>query len=246
MRAPLRTIGLTLGLLLGVAWNAAAAPGPGGFTFAPPAGWIDVSKGAPEAQRKNAPPAILQQADSGQMAFLAYEPNSADDGFIENVNAVVQTGKRPPRVTLAGLSELEKALETAIAQNGMTYRSLKVEVVKVAGVTAGRLVGEVNPPSGTVNMVQYAIPGERSFATLTFSTTPEKLAHYEPIFAAAAQSTLGALDAGDQAASENLGMLTGAIAGGIGGAIGGLYIRRSRRKRQAAAPATTPAASGPA
>jgi hypothetical protein len=227
------SIGLVLGLTLGVASSAAAEPGTGGFTFSPPPGWIDVSRGAPEAQRKNAPPTILKQADSGQMAFVAYEPNSADDGFIENVNAVVDSGKRPPRVTREGLAELEKALEAGIAQSGLTYRSLKVEVVKVAGVTAGRLVGEVNPPSGKVTLVQYGIPGERSWVTLTFSTTPDKLSHYEPIFEAAAQATRGAVDADDQA-SESLGKLAGVIAGGLGGAIGAMYFRRSRRKRAAA------------
>jgi hypothetical protein len=241
MRAGLRTIGLTLGLLLGGAWNAAAAPGPGGFTFSPPPGWTDVSRGAPEAQRQSAPPAMLKQADSGQMAFVAYEPNSEEDGFIENMNAVVSTGKRPPRVTREGLAELEKSLEAEIARAGLTYRSLKVEIVKVAGATAGRLVGEVTSPGGKMNMVQYAIPGQRSHATLTFSTTPDKLGHYEPIFEAAAQRTMGVVDA-DAQASESLGVLVGAIAGGLGGAIGGLYIRRSRKKRQAV-PAAPP---GPA
>ena len=114
--------------------------------------------------------------------------------------------------------------------------------MKVAGATAGRLVGEVNPPTGKVNLVQYAVTGERSYATLTFSTTPAKLSHYEPIFEAAAQATRGVVDT-DAQESEKIGMLTGAIAGGIGGAIGGLYIRRSRRKRQAA-PAATPPAPG--
>jgi len=239
MRARLGTIGLTLGLLLGVAWNATAAPGVGGFTFSVPQGWTDISRDAPEAQRRSAPPALLQQADSGQMAFVAYDPSSMDDGFVENVNAVVTTGKRPPRVTTQGLTELVKALEGAIKQNGLTYKSLKIEVVKVAGVTAGRLVGEVNAPGGKLNMVQYAIPGKLSHASLTFTTTPDKFTHYEPIFEAAAQATLGAVDA-DAQSSERLGMLTGAIAGGLGGALGGLYIRRSRRKRQAAAPTPPP------
>lgn len=233
-----------MGLSLGAAWTAAAAePGAGGFTFSPPPGWIDISRGAPEAQRQKAPPAMLKQADSGQMAFVAYEPGSGDDGFVENMNAVVQTGQRPPRVTREVLAEVEKGLEEGIAKNGLTYRSLKVEVVKVAGVTAGRLVGEVNAPPGRVDMVQYTIPGERSFVTLTFTTTPDKLAHYEPVFEAAAQATRGAVDA-DAQASERLGTLFGAIAGCLGGAIGGLYIQRSRRKRQAAAgtPGPGPAA----
>ena len=238
MRARWQRFGLTLGLFLSVIGIAAAEPGPGGFTFSLPPGWIDISRGVPEAQRRNAPPILLQQADSGQMAFVAYEPNSADDGFIENMNAVVQTGQRPPRMTNETLAEMQKALEAVVAKNGLTYRSLKAEIVKVAGVTAGRMVGEVNPPTGKVNLIQYAIPGKKSHAMLTFTTTPDKLAHFEPIFDATAQATKGAVDA-DAQASENLGMLVGAIAGGIGGAIGAGYFQRARKKRKAAAATVT-------
>src|SRR5689334_2369083 len=118
--------GVISGLLLGTAGTAVA--GAGGFVFAPPAGWIDISRDAPEAQRQKAPPALLEQANNGQMAYVAFEPDSADDGFVENMNAVVQTGKHPLLATPAGLAEMEKGLEGEIAKRGMTYRPLKIEV----------------------------------------------------------------------------------------------------------------------
>src|SRR5687767_8677696 len=100
---------VSLGLLLGATTLAGAqAAGTGGFTFSPPPGWIDISRGAPEAQRQKAPPALLAQADNPGMAFVAFDPASADDGFVENMNAVVETGKRPPLMTPAGLDELTK------------------------------------------------------------------------------------------------------------------------------------------
>ena len=55
---------MSLGLLLGAVAAAGAETGAGGFTFSPPPGWIDISRGAPEAQRQKAPPALLAQADN--------------------------------------------------------------------------------------------------------------------------------------------------------------------------------------
>ena len=227
-----KTAAINLALLLGAGATVAAGAGPdtGGFTFSPPPGWIDISRGAPEAQRQKAPPALLAQADNPSMAFVAFDPMSDDDGFVENMNAVVETGKRPPLMTPTGLTELAKMLETELGKQGMTYRSLKKEVVKIGGVTAGRLVGELKLPSGVVNLVQFAIPGERAHATLTFTTTPDKLSHYEPIFDAAAQATRGAVEprSSSIAAMAVRGAIIGGIAGGIAALVLGLVKRRKR------------------
>ena len=235
--------GLILGLWLAAGGIAVAEPDNGGFTFSPPAGWIDISRGAPEAQRQKASPALLAMADNPRMPFVAFEPDSDADGFVENVNAVVQTGKRPPLATPAMLAELVKAVEGQLAAQGMTYRSLKQELVKIGGVTAGRLVGELTAPNGHVSLVQYAIPGARAHAMLTFTTVPEKLSHYEPIFEAAAQATRGVVDP-SASSSEKLGSFVGMIVGGLVGGIVTLIAARARRKRRDTA--TTPGVPGPA
>jgi len=225
------TVAVSLGILLGSVAVAGAESGTGGFTFSPPPGWIDISRGAPEAQRQKAPPALLAQADNPSMAFVAYDPTSGDDGFLENMNAVVETGKRPPLMTQAGLAELVKMLEGELGKQGLTYRSLKMEVVKIGGVTAGRLVGELKLPSGIVNLVQFAIPGERAHATVTFTTTPDKLAHNEPIFDAAAQATRGAVE--PRSSSIAAMAVTGAIVGGIAGCIAALILGLIKRRKRA-------------
>jgi hypothetical protein len=230
-------------LLLGASAVAGAAPGPGGFTFSPPPGWIDISRGAPEAQRQNAPPGLLAQADNPSMSFVAYEPGSEEDGFIENMNAVVETGKRPPLMTPAGLVELEKVLESELGKQGLTYRSLKMEVVKIGGVTAGRLLGELKLPSGAVNLVQFAMPGDNAHTTLTFTTTPDKLAHYEPMFDAAAQATRGLVEPRSSSIGDSA--LRGALIGGIAGGIGALIAGLVKRRKRAAAAAARPPVSGP-
>ena len=193
--------GVALGL--GLAARAVAGDGtaPGGFTFSPPPGWVDVSRGAPEAQRQKAPPALLAQAD--KLAFVAFEPGSEGDGFVENMNAVVQTGKRAPLPTAEGLGEVQTGLTAQFKQQGMTYTPKKLEVVKVAGVTSGRMVGEIKGPMGAIADVIYLIPGKMAYATVTFTTAPDKLAHYESIFEAAAQATRGAVE--PPSASQRLG-----------------------------------------
>ena len=89
-----------------------------------------------------------------------------------------------------------------------------------------------------VSLVQYAIPGARAHAMLTFTTAPEKLARYEPTFEAAVQATRGAVEP-DASRSETIGTFAGAIVGAAVGARGALYVRRARRRKAAPKPALT-------
>ena len=171
--------------------SANASAGPGGFTFTPPAGWVDISRGAPEAQRAKATPALRAQADNPVITFMAMDPEHWDDGFVENMNVVVQTGKRALPSTPEVLAEVAKAAEAQAAKAGLTYRTTKMEVVKVAGVSAGRLEAELKSPAVATKLVQYVIPGEMSEAMLTFTTTPTNFARYAPLFDASAQATRG-------------------------------------------------------
>src|SRR5262249_21352387 len=157
-------------------------------TFTPPAGWIDVSRGAPEEQRRKVPERLLAKADS-QFDYVAIDSENWDDGFVENMNVIVSTGKRPLVPTPELLAEVGKGLGAEAVTQGMSYRALKVEVVKVAGVTSGRIVGEMTRPDRVTRLVQYSIPGDLSNATLTYTTTPENFAHYEASFEASAQAT---------------------------------------------------------
>ena len=219
---------MVIGLLL-VA-SASARAGAGGFTFTPPAGWVDISRGVPEAQRAKATPALLAQADNPGITFVAMDPEHWDDGFIENMNVVVQTGKRALPSTPEVLGEVAKAAEAQATKAGLAYKATKVEVVKVAGVTAGRLEADVKASGVVRKLVQYVIPGEMSEAMLTFTTTPENFARYAALFDASAQATVGAVE--PQTRSMRDSAQLGAIAGAIGGAVGALLIVRSKRRRQ--------------
>ena len=232
--------GLALGLML-IAGGRASA-GPGGFTFTPPAGWVDISRGAPEAQRQKAPPGLRAQADNPSITYLAMDPDHWDDGFVENLNVVVQSGKRALPATREVLAEVVKAAEAEATKGGLKYHATKIEVVKVGGVNAGRIEVDMTAPGVESKMVQYMIPGDKSQAMLTYTTTPANFAQYAPLFDASAQATLGAVDA--PTTSSVLGSAQiGAIAGGIGGAVGGLLVARSRRRKQQAARAAAPPAA---
>lgn len=223
--------GLTAVALLLAGGTAQA--GPGGFTFAAPPGWIDLSRGAPEAQRRQAPRELLAQAESPAVAYVAADLAHGDDGFVENMNAIVQRGARPTLPTQDAIAEMVKGMQAQATQQGGSYRSAKAELVKVAGVTSVRFVGEMKQSSGLVtSLVQYAIPGERGFAALTFATTPAKLAEYEPLFDASAQATRGAVEPrpGGTLPSWLIGILAGLAA-----AIGSTFAIRAKRKGQTSA-----------
>jgi hypothetical protein len=210
--------------------SANASAGPGGFTFTPPPGWVDVSRGAPEAQRRKAPPALRAQADNPIITFLAMDPEHWDDGFIENMNVVVQTGKNALPSTPEVLAEVAKAAAAEAAKAGLTYRTTKVEVTKVAGVNVGRLTADLTGPGVAAKQVQYMIPGDRSEAMLTYTAAPDSFARYAPLFEASAQATLGAVEPPTRSMVDSARL--GGIAGAIGGALGALLVVRSKRRRQ--------------
>jgi hypothetical protein len=230
-------------LLLSLLAVRTARAGTGGFTFTPPPGWIDISRGAPEEQRKKGPPGLRAQADNPAIDYMAVDPANWDDGFVENMNAVVLTGKRALLPTLEGLTEMTKGIAEEAAKSGFKYRVVKTDLVKVAGVTSGRIVGEMSIQGTDTRLVQYVIPGEMSQATLTFTTTPANFAHYEPLFDAAAQATVGAVEA-RAGSSLSSSALAGGIAGGIGGGVAALFFALSKRRRAAAAAAKR-SGSGP-
>jgi len=208
-----------------------AGAGTGGFTFTPPVGWIDISRGAPEAQRAKAPPALRAQADNPTMTFMAIDAADWEDGFIENMNAVVETEKGTLTPNPTALALVVKGIEQEAAKGGFTYQSTKVEVVKVGGVPAGRLVGDLKGPGVVAKLVQYSISGDNAQAMLTYTTTPANFARYEPLFDASAQATLGAV-APKSSSSLWQSARIGAIAGAIGGGLGALLAARARRRKR--------------
>ena len=215
----------------------AAAPGlaaPSGFTFTAPPGWVDLSSGSPVSKDISVPPALLEQAKSGAFAFYAADVAQPNDGFIENVNAVVTTQVQPPRLTLSAIDEIEKEARDGLTKRGMSYRVLKKDIIPLGGVPMARIVAEIDGAGTQVKMIQYVITGHKAYATLTFSTTPAAFDRYEATFDTAAQATRGAVAPND---GELSGWLIGVIAG-VGGSLGAAFAikKKANKKADAAKP----------
>lgn len=201
----------------------------GGFTFQTPPGWVDLSPDAPEAERNKAPAALLEQVKSSGHAFFAADLAHADDGFMENVNAIVQPGSSP--VTAALLDDVELRMRAEIGKQGMSYRVLEKSLVTVAGATAGRVVGELTMQGRVVKQIQYLLPGREHHAILTFSTTPESFAEYQPRFDAAGQATRGTVEPKSRWAKIGARAVRGAIIGGLLGGLAALVMALRKRMK---------------
>jgi hypothetical protein len=175
----------TLHLSSSTAWAV------GRFVFSTPPGWLNLSPDAPETDRRRAPAELLAQVSSGQFAFFAVDLETG-----AKLYAIVKTIK-PPRMTASSLDKLEKIVERAINAQGSTYLTVKKEIVKVAGVAAALVVGDIRTPEGTSRTAQYVVPGEGAFAMITFSAPSERFESYQPVIEASIQALQGAREPTD-------------------------------------------------
>jgi hypothetical protein len=164
------------------------------FQFAVPPGWTNVSPNLPPSELAKAPPAIVEQVKQGHFAFFAAELDGADDGFMENVNVIVDPGST--RITSTFLKEVVDNIGAEVQKSGAQYRVVESGLSKVNGVTVGRYVGEMTIAGSTVKQIGYILPGKNEHAIATYSTTREKFPQYQPIFDRAAQATLGVEEPG--------------------------------------------------
>jgi hypothetical protein len=216
--------------LLAVTLSVAIVAPAHAFKFAVPPGWTDLSPGAPADNWKGVPPELAQQVRAGSFAFYAADVAGSNDGFMENVNATVLPGRA--KVTMQVLDQIAADLGAEVSRQlpGVQLQVLEKKLVEIHGVTCGRLVGLMQGAGTRAKQVQYLLPGPTEAAMVTYSTTPEKFAHYEPIFDAAAAAT-GGLGEGRSIGDS---ALRGAIFGGVSAAIAvtllGLLKMRRRKK----------------
>jgi hypothetical protein len=201
----------------------------GGFGFRVPPGWVNLSPDVPEAERKQAPPLLLEQIARGGHPFFAADLAHADDGFMENVNAVVQPGASS--VTQAVLDEFEPGMQAELKKQGLSFRVLEKSLVKVGGVTAGRIESELTMGENVVKQIQYLLPGKGHHAVVTYSTVPEKFDQYRSVFDAAAAATTGVVEPRSLWARIGQRALWGALIGAVLGGLAALASRIKKRRR---------------
>ena len=159
------------------------------FQFSVPAGWTKLAPDVPPSELAKAPPPLVQQVKEGRFAFFAADLASADDGFMENVNVIVDQGSTA--ITTSFLKEVVDNISGEVKKNGAKYDVLEYSLTKLKGVSVGRYVGEITLGGNTVKQIGYILPGKNEHAIATYSTTREKFSQYQPIFDQAAMATLG-------------------------------------------------------
>jgi hypothetical protein len=201
------------------------------FTFHVPAGWTDLSPGAPEANFAAVPKPLLDTIRARPMAFYAFDLTSGDDGFLENVNANVVVGAEPitPAIVAAALRDVDNGLRAM----GGRYESLEQSTVEIDGVTVGRAVGVMHLGPIVSKQLAYLLPGDDQSAIVTYSSTPEAFDRYLPIFEDAVRKTRGLEPPstfwGRVLRSAGRGALFGGIASAIAVTLFGLVRRRRAR-----------------
>lgn len=165
-----------------------AAPGLG---FKVPAGWVDLSPGAPAANFARVPAEMARQVKAANFIFFAADADHAG-AFTTNANALL-VGEKARRVTDDVLDEAVKGLLDEIAKApGRSYTPRDKAVLDIGGVSVGRFSGELSLGVGQpVSQVGYVLPAKDGMVVLTFSTTKEQLASYQPVFEAAVRATTG-------------------------------------------------------
>jgi hypothetical protein len=208
---------------------AAAEP----FVFAIPSGWLDLSPGAPPGNFALAPPAMVAEVKSKPFAAYAADVAHANDGFAENMNAIVNAGVMP-LVTDAFVARAKAELIANMARQGVTVNVVEATATTLAGVLVARIVGDLQLGALRIRELQYLIPGDEQYAVLTYTATPETFAEYLPVFEAAATKTRGmrvlkeGLDWGQVGRSALMG-------GAIGGVVTLLVkLARARKGRRGA------------
>lgn len=238
---------LSVFLLVVALASSATVAAASNWHFAIPEGWADLSPGKPVPE--GVPEEVTAVTQSGVYLVYGMDLAGAEDGFAENVNAVVQ-----PVVLVADEEQLARYAAELPSQvrrevPGAKATVLEQGVVPIGGVPSFRFVVDVDAPQAHMRTLSYVIPGGSEAAMLTYTSTPDKFATYLPTFEKAAAATQGAAAAPAAAQlGRKLVTSTGVSAGdwqkifGFGGKVIGVIVgvlvvgvlgRIARRRRAA-------------
>jgi hypothetical protein len=202
-----------------------------GFTFPVPAGWLDLSPGAPEANFAQLPPQYRALLRSPSIQSFAADLSHTVDGFTPNVNVVLVEGNA--RITAEKVDEAARGMLEAMQQQVPGVRLVDKGLTTVDGVKALRIVYDAEPGGRALRQMAIVIPGVPKSAVVTYSALRSQFDAMRPAFDAHATSIRGAREAslleridGGQVARATLG---GAILGAIVGGVVALVRRRRKR-----------------
>jgi hypothetical protein len=196
------------------------------LAFPVPAGWLDVSPGAPEANFANLPPQLVETLRSGKMKAFAFDVAHASDGFTPNFNAVAVD--RRLRVTQANRDEAVRTLFEGIQAQAPGARLVEHDIIEISGVNALRMVYDAEPGGMALRQMAVVVPGVPESAVVTYTALRTQFPALRSSFEAHAASIRGAEASRGVLAAGGRGAVIGAIVGALVGGVA-MLVRRRRR-----------------
>jgi hypothetical protein len=159
------------------------------LTFHAPAGWIDLSPGAPAANFERVPPEIVAMVRRSRYAAAAVEPVPAGAAYTQTFNVLVSP--RPLDVE-ADRKLVQEHLIEELRKGGASAALERGELAEVDGVRALKLQLRAAFADVNARVVAWAIPAGRRTALLTYSCEEPTCERLLPAFDASARATTGA------------------------------------------------------
>ena len=194
--------------------------------FAMPPTWTDLSPGVPDQAWEGVSPTFKASVKSDTaIVFFAAELNGPADGFLENMNARIQ--RSPGPLTDAMLVKLAALMPAGMPN--VNYQLIDHRIVVIDGVDCGRIVSSLLLDGSPSVDVTYLLPSGDQLGIVVFSTTPDALKTYEPVFDAAIRRTSGI----QGPPSREYKVLGEALIAGLAGGLAALLMALARKRRRA-------------
>ena len=158
------------------------------FVFHPPVGFVDVSSGQP-VDTSAIRAAAVAEGRSGKYAMFAVDPVQVN-GFQANFNAIVKSGTG--RIEQSTLDGMVKELEgIGTVRLGARAKVLEQGLFTLNGAQVARIVYDLDMDGVEMRGLQYAVPGKKDLAVLTYTSSRGDFAAKVALFEASAKATYG-------------------------------------------------------
>ncbi len=203
--------------------------GESGFVFSVPQGWLNLA----DIDSKYLSAEFRRIKESGIYSILAVDPEDPKHAAmnaiikqerIEVTEGMLQTVAETMRQEILehpAMKEVEQ--KTGMGVTGFDFKLKSSELLRYGDVTVGRMVAAITVNSVSTMQVIYYLPGENSYAVLTFATTAAKFPWYEKVFDDVARNVKGV--ANPKTSMVNWNRIMGKAAGaGLLAAIAGAIL----------------------
>ena len=203
------------------------------FIFAVPAGWINLSPGAPPKNIERVPKGLIQEMAGKKVDFYAVD-YSAKEGVRASMVGIVIEKRILINEKLR--DQYEDLFLDKLRKSGAKIDAYAKNILQIGDVQILRVEQNISIEDKKAQQLVYVMPGGKFTAMLNFSASPEVFTRYRPLFDATAHLTGGvqknllAFDEDDIAGLKKVLFLLAALV------VGGLAKRWKRKKKGDAPP----------